>query len=56
MINTAVFPDMGAMVDEAHASNVKVSTRILGETMRDAVRNKERWKRRHTPTQDPSTD
>ena len=24
--------------------------------MRDAVRNKERWKRRRTPTQDPSTD
>ena len=24
-----------------------VSTRILGKTMRDAVRNKESWKRRH---------
>ena len=24
--------------------------------MRDAVRSKERWKRRYTPTQDPSTD
>ena len=24
--------------------------------MRDAVRNKERWIGRHTPTQDPSTD
>ena len=24
-------------------------------TMRDAVRNRERWKRRRTPTQDPST-
>ena len=24
--------------------------------MRGAVRNKERWKRRRTPTQDPSTD
>ena len=23
--------------------------------MRDAVRNKKRWKRRRTPTQDPST-
>ena len=35
-----------------------VSTRILGKTMRDAFRNtsKERWKRRRTPTQDPSTD
>ena len=33
-----------------------VSTRILGKTMRDAARNKGRWKRRHTPTQDPSTD
>ena len=27
-----------------------------GKTMRDAVRNKERWKTRRTPTQDPSTD
>ena len=27
-----------------------------GKTMRDAVRNKERWERRRTPTQDPSTD
>ena len=26
-----------------------------GNTMRDAVRNKERWRRRRTPTQDPST-
>ena len=33
-----------------------VSTRILGKTMRDAVRHKERWKRRRTPTQDPSTE
>ena len=33
-----------------------VSTRILGRTMRDAVINKERWERRRTPTQDPSTD
>ena len=33
-----------------------VSTRILGKTMRDAVRNKDRWKRRRAPTQDPSTD
>ena len=24
--------------------------------MRDAVRNKEKWKGRHTPTQDPSTN
>ena len=24
--------------------------------MREAVRNKERWRRRRTPTQDPSTD
>ena len=24
--------------------------------MRDAVRNKKGWKRRRTPTQDPSTD
>ena len=31
-----------------------MSTRILGKTMRDAVRNKERWKRHRTPTQDPS--
>ena len=29
---------------------------ILGETMRDAARNKERWKGRRTPTQGPSTD
>ena len=27
-----------------------------GNTMRDAVRNKERWKGRRAPTQDPSTD
>ena len=27
-----------------------------GETIRYAVRNKERWKRSRTPTQDPSTD
>ena len=27
-----------------------------GNTMRDAVRNKERWKRCRTPTQDPSTN
>ena len=33
-----------------------VSTRILGIAMRDAVRNKERWKGCRTPTQDPSTD
>ena len=26
-----------------------------GKPMRDAVRNKERWERRRTPTQDPST-
>ena len=26
-----------------------------GKTMRDAVKNKESWKRRRTPTQDPST-
>ena len=32
------------------------STRILGKTMRDAARNKERCHRRRTPTQDPSTD
>ena len=34
----------------------EVSTRILGETTRDVVRNKQRWKRRRTPTQDPSTE
>ena len=57
MINTALFPDMGAMVEEAHVSDVKVSTRILGgNTMRGAARTNERWERRHTPTQDPSTD
>ena len=33
-----------------------VSTRILGITMRDAVSNMERWKRRREPTQDPSAD
>ena len=33
-----------------------ISTRILGKTMRDAVRNRERWKRSRTPTQYPSTD
>ena len=33
----------------------QVSTRILGKTMRDAVRNTERWKGRRTPAQDPST-
>ena len=33
-----------------------VSTRILGKAMRDAEWNKERWKVRRTPTQDPSTD
>ena len=27
-----------------------------GKTTQDAVRNKECWKRRHTPTQDPSTN
>ena len=27
-----------------------------GKTIRDAVRNKEWWKRRHTPTRDPSTN
>ena len=27
-----------------------------GKTMRGAGRNKERWRRRRTPTQDPSTD
>ena len=27
-----------------------------GKAMRDAVRNTERWKRRRTPTQDPSTN
>ena len=37
------------------ASLTSFSTRILVKTMRDAVRNKGRWKRRHTPTQDPST-
>ena len=31
-----------------------MSTRILGKTMRDAVRNKEGWK--GTPTQYPSTN
>ena len=31
------------------------STRILGKTMRDAVRNKESWERRRTTTQDRST-
>ena len=43
--------------------NCEKRTRILGSvlgswgnTMRDAVRNEERWKRRRTPTQDPSTD
>ena len=35
--------------------NIGVSTRILGKTTRDAVRNKERCKRRRAPTQDPST-
>ena len=34
----------------------QVSTRILSKTTRDAVRNKEWWKRRHTPTQDPGTN
>ena len=38
------------------AAGVPVSTRILGKAMRDAVRNKEKWKRRRTPTQYPSTD
>ena len=33
-----------------------VSARILGKTMRDAVRSKEWRQRRRTPTQDPSTD
>ena len=33
-----------------------VSTRILGKTTRDAVRNKERCKGRRAPTQDPSTN
>ena len=33
-----------------------VSTRILGKPIRDAARNMERWKRRRTPAQYPSTD
>ena len=37
------------------SDGLAVSTRILARTMRDAVRNKERWKRRRAPTQDPST-
>ena len=41
---------------ELLASAGASSTRILGNTMRYAVRDKERWKRRRTPTQDPSTD
>ena len=53
--------DLGAVelvhaVHEAAAKVRAVSTGILGKTMRDAVRNKERWKRRRAPTQDPSTD
>ena len=37
------------------ASGWAGSTRISGKTTRYAARNKERWKRRRTPTQDPST-
>ena len=29
---------------------------VWGKTMRDAVRSKERWKSRRTPTQDPSAN
>ena len=47
---------------EAHApargrmAGSLISARILGKTMRYAVRNKERRKGRRTPTQDPSTN
>ena len=42
-------------VRRAMGISVRTSTRILGKTMRDVVRNKVRWKRRRAPTQDPST-
>ena len=42
--------------DLTRAERAGVSTRILGKPTRDAARNKERWKRRRTPTQDPGTD
>ena len=48
------------VLHHAHAAHTpssgpRVSTRILVKTMWDAVRNTESWKRRRTPTQDPST-
>ena len=54
------FPDAGKDVVAAalhkHSGHAgKISTRILGKTMRDVVINKERWKRRRTATQDPSS-
>ena len=41
-------------MDPRPKTSTTSSTRILGKTMRDAVRNKERWKKHRTPTQDPS--
>ena len=41
---------------QARCGAALVSTRILGKSIRDAARNKERWKRRRMPTQDPSTE
>ena len=44
------------LAEAAHLRAGAPSTRILGKTTRDAVRNKKGWKRRRAPTQDPSTD
>ena len=61
IIAKEVAADVGVGVVDLYAyvearSFFRVSTRILGETMRSAVRNKEWLKRRRAPTQDPSTN
>ena len=61
IIAKEVAADVGVGVVDLYAyvearSFFRVSTRILGKTMRDALRNKEWWKRRHTPTQNPSSN
>ena len=51
--------DMGCAPSPLPAHHTPTRDLVLGSwvnTMRDAVMNKERWKRRRTPTQDPSTD
>ena len=42
--------------DRLHDIKPRSALGSWGNTMRDAARNTERWKRHRTPTQDPSTD